>query len=284
MSDRSASEVALRTILSLSLGSGTAAVLWLGLKDTFAAPIFSRLNYRNAAVPVGAGLIVALATVIVEAVCGVLGAEAGRVPMVLIAAVIGFGLLGFVDDVAAVGHDKGFRGHLGALAHGRLTTGGLKLIGGGFLAIAVGVAIEGDRPGRVLLDASLIALAANLGNLFDRAPGRTIKVAVLGLAALWIAAPTGPLPAVAVAVGAGIGLVTFDLHEELMLGDAGANALGAALGTGVVLAFDVEARIGVAAVLLALNLISELVSFSAVIERIGPLRALDVLGRRRSPG
>jgi hypothetical protein len=33
-------------------------------------------------------------------------------------------------------------------------------------------------------------------------------------------------------------------------------------------------------VVAALNLLSELVSFSAVIDRIGPLRALDRAGRR----
>jgi hypothetical protein len=36
----------------------------------------------------------------------------------------------------------------------------------------------------------------------------------------------------------------------------------------------------VAGVLVGLNLVSERVSFSRVIERVGPLRALDRLGRR----
>jgi hypothetical protein len=40
-------------------------------------------------------------------------------------------------------------------------------------------------------------------------------------------------------------------------------------------------RVGAIVVLLALNLLSERWSFSQVIERVGWLRALDRLGRRR---
>jgi UDP-N-acetylmuramyl pentapeptide phosphotransferase/UDP-N-acetylglucosamine-1-phosphate transferase len=72
-----------------------------------------------------------------------------------------------------------------------------------------------------------------------------------------------------------------DLRERLMLGDAGANALGAVLGLGVVLACSPGVRTLVLVVVAALNLASELVSFSRVIDRVAPLRALDQLGRRR---
>lgn len=284
MSGLSAGDVALRTIVALAFGAGMAAVLWIGLRETFSSPIFSRLNYRGASVPVGAGIIVALASVAMEAMSALADAATGRVPIVVITVVLGFGLLGFVDDVAAVGDDKGFRGHLSALAHGRLTTGALKFFGGGLIALAVSAAVEGDQPFRIIVDALLIALAANLGNLFDRAPGRTTKVALAAFALIWLATPTGPLPGVAVVVGASLGLLIFDLREELMLGDAGANALGASLGVLVVFSFDIEARVAVTAALLGLNVISEVVSFSRVIERVPPLRALDVLGRRRPPG
>ena len=56
-------------------------------------------------------------------------------------------------------------------AHGRLTTGAMKLFGGGVVAIVL-TAAPGEVSGRRLLaDAALVALAANLGNLLDRAPG-----------------------------------------------------------------------------------------------------------------
>jgi UDP-N-acetylmuramyl pentapeptide phosphotransferase/UDP-N-acetylglucosamine-1-phosphate transferase len=83
-----------------------------------------------------------------------------------------------------------------------------------------------------------------------------------------------------VVVGATAGLLVPDLRERLMLGDAGANVLGATLGLGVVLTTGTTVQLAVVAVLLALNLVSERVSFSRVIDQVGPLHALDRLGRR----
>ena len=207
-----------------------------------------------------------------------------------VAASLGYGLLGAVDDLAAVGDDRGFTGHLRAVAHGRLTTGGLKLLGGGALGLALaGWAGEGRaRPsgpvglaGLVGLaaDGLLVALSANLGNLFDRAPGRTTKVA-LAAGSLLALATRGDerLVGVAATLGAGAALAGPDLRERLMLGDAGANPLGAAVGLGVVLVAPAPARLGVLAVVAALNLASEVVSFSRVIDRVPPLRALDRAG------
>ncbi|MEO9223782.1 MAG: hypothetical protein ABI276_02175, partial [Acidimicrobiales bacterium] len=76
------------------------------------------------------------------------------------------------------------------------------------------------------------------------------------------------------------GLLLFDLREELMLGDAGANALGAVLGLGLVLSSGFTTRLVVLAVVAALNVASEWVSYSNVIDRIGLLRAADRAGRR----
>ena len=81
-------------------------------------------------------------------------------------------------------------------------------------------------------------------------------------------------------LGAGAGLLVPDLRERCMLGDAGANVLGAAVGLGVVLACSPGVRLVVLAVVVALNLASEVVSFSRVIR--GARRrcaALDDLGR-----
>ena len=79
-------------------------------------------------------------------------------------------------------------------------------------------------------------------------------------------------------MGASFGLLGDDLHERLMLGDTGANVIGAVLGLAVVLGSQEGTRIAVMLVLLALNVAAELVSFSAVIDRVPPLRWFDRLG------
>jgi UDP-N-acetylmuramyl pentapeptide phosphotransferase/UDP-N-acetylglucosamine-1-phosphate transferase len=261
---------------------------WLMLRPTFAAPIFGRENHRGLTVPTAAGLIVPLAVLASETALQVgesldwepnAVTDAPRAAVLILA--LGLGLLGLLDDLAGAGESGGFAGHLGALRHGRFTTGSLKLFGGAAVAI---VAVQGPRSnslGRVLLDAAVIALCANAANLFDRAPGRTLKVSVLAFAVLAVAtgAPA-ELLGVAVAVGAGAGLLWPDLREQLMLGDVGANVLGGVIGLGVVIATAPTTRTLVLLGVLALNLASEAVSFSKVIDRVGPLRALDRAGRR----
>jgi UDP-N-acetylmuramyl pentapeptide phosphotransferase/UDP-N-acetylglucosamine-1-phosphate transferase len=146
------------------------------------------------------------------------------------------------------------------------------------------VLVSADRIGvsgaRVVTDALLVALAANLTKLLDRAPGRAIKVGVLAWIPLAIAARTdGVGVAIAPVVGAFVGLLGDDLRQRLMLGDTGSNVIGAVLGLAVVLECGPGVRTAVLVVLVALTLTSELVSFSRVIDRVGVLRRLDELGR-----
>ena len=125
-----------------------------------------------------------------------------------------------------------------------------------------------------------MALAANLGNLFDRAPGRTIKVGLLAYLPIALAAGTGPVGlALVPVVGAAVGLLPADLGERLMLGDTGANLLGGVLGLAVVLETSRPVRTGVLILLVVLNLASERVSFTRVIDATPGLRHLDRLGR-----
>ena len=64
-----------------------------------------------------------------------------------------------------------------------------------------------------------------------------------------------------------------------MLGDTGANVIGAVLGLAVVLGTSEVWRLVVMLTLLALNVGAELVSFGRVIDAIPPLHAFDRLGR-----
>jgi UDP-N-acetylmuramyl pentapeptide phosphotransferase/UDP-N-acetylglucosamine-1-phosphate transferase len=254
------------------------------------SPALARVNYRGAVLATAGGLFVVMAVLVVEAGRAGLGSvgvgEAPGIntvrPLVLFAA-FGFGLLGFMDDVLG-SEDRGFKGHLRALGQGRLTSGMLKLVGGAGVALVLASAPGFVTGQRLVADALLIALAANLGNLLDRAPGRTIKCSLVAYVPIAIVAGTDMVGiALAPVVGAILGLLPDDLHERLMLGDAGANVIGGVLGLAVVLECSRTTRNIVLVVLVALNLASEVVSFSRVIDRVPPLRWLDRLGRRPAP-
>lgn len=265
-------------------GWGVGWLLWSVLAEVFAADVFARENYRGRRVATAAGAVIVVSVAGVEAARIVAG-RAGLVTEVIgpgrlatIIVVSGFGFLGFVDDLAG-SEDRGFRGHLRAMRRGQLTTGGMKLLGGGVVALIAASLTAPPGLGRLLLDAAVIALAANLANLFDRAPGRCLKVGAVGFAGVALTGAGPGLAGPAVAVGASLALAAPDLRERAMLGDTGANALGAAVGLAAVLAIDTPATAVVLAALLALNVLSEVVSFSRVIQRVPPLRMLDRLGR-----
>jgi len=262
-------------------------LIWVLLRSAFTTSITLRANWRGREVVNAAGIAVPVAALGVEAgraVAGAAGAGtanglSGARALVLLVAV-GFGMLGVVDDLLGEGDARGFRGHVVALFSGRLTTGGLKLVGGVSVALVAVAPVAGGSVRRLLADGAVVALAANLGNLLDRRPGRVIKVASVTFVALAVATRGAhALGGVAVVIGAGLALLLDDLHERLMLGDAGANVLGAAVGLGVVVSCAPRTRLVVLAIVAGLNLLSEVVSFSRLIDAVAPLRFLDRAGR-----
>jgi UDP-N-acetylmuramyl pentapeptide phosphotransferase/UDP-N-acetylglucosamine-1-phosphate transferase len=193
-------------------------------------------------------------------------------PLPAVVAGVGSGLVGAYDD-AAGDAAKGLRGHLTALRSGRLTAGGVKLVALPILGIAAAAATgrpAARRPADLLLGGAVVAGSANLLNLLDLRPGRALKVGM----ALGVALGE---PGV---VGSCAALLPGDLRERTMLGDAGANALGAVLGVAVVSRVRRPAgRAVVLTGLAALTAASERVSFSAVIDRTPALHRIDRLGR-----
>lgn len=275
-------------VLGLAVGSLTVLLLKVGARQMLTSPVLARENFRGVRLPTSGGILVVLAVLVIEAGRAVLGALGlGDEPGLTVErsevlfAVFGFGLLGLIDDLLGDGSARGFRGHVRALFRGEITTGFLKLFGGAGVAVVL-VATPGFATGRrLLVDAVLIALAANLGNLLDRAPGRTIKAALIAYVPLAILLGDGAVGiAIAPVMGAAIALLPDDLGERLMLGDAGANVIGATLGLGVVLGRGEVTRVTALVVLIVANVAAEIVSFSAIIDRVPPLRWLDRLGRR----
>ena len=236
---------------------------------------WARTNHRGEKVTLLEGPAVAAGAALAAAATPGLP---GRARAALLAAAAGAAAFGGYDDLAGSGDRRGFRGHLGALAHGELTTGAAKLGGIGATGLAAS-ALLGGGPADALLNAGLIAGGANLVNLFDLRPGRASKVTVTGAALLAAASPAAA-PLAAVPAGAALALLGEDLGERAMLGDAGANALGALLGTAAAAGLGRPARIALLTGIIGLTAASEVVSFTKVIERTPPLRWLDMLGRR----
>jgi UDP-GlcNAc:undecaprenyl-phosphate GlcNAc-1-phosphate transferase len=252
---------------------------------------WTRTNHRGESVTLLEGPAVTVAAA--AAALAVPGLDV-RERLALGLAGAGSGAFGCYDDLAESGERRGFRGHLGALAKGEVTTGAIKLAGIGAVGLAASLML--DRAGRresarrpagraadVVINAGLVAGGANLMNLFDLRPGRAIKVSLLAGGALALRGPRARA-AVAAPAGAAAALLPEDLGERAMLGDSGANALGAMLGVAAASSLPRPARLAVLAVVAGLTAASEQVSFTKVIARTPPLDWLDMLGRRPAPG
>ncbi len=275
------------------VGFVVAFIVAVAARATLANPVLTRINYRGVMVPTAGGILAVFAVIAIEGARTVWSAfgigpdvahESNR--FLILAACVGFALLGLVDDLLGNSKDRGFRGHLHALAEGRITTGVVKIVGGGALAVVLVASAHPSTSGvQLVVDAVLVALAANLANLFDRAPGRTTKFAFLAWIPIALIARGDDIGiATATVVGAFAGLLPDELRERLMLGDTGAYALGAALGLALVLEASTATRAIVCAALVACTIASEFISFGRVIERVTPLRFIDRLGRSESPG
>ncbi len=176
-----------------------ATAAWHATQPVFAAPVFARTNYRDHPLPTSVGLLIAVVGVSLLAVVELLWSplndslDVHRIVVdgpAMAGLLLGFSLLGLLDDIAGVGESGGFRGHLRALADGRMTTGSIKLFGGAAVAVAVVGVFRDPGWGGMLVDAAIICLAANLANLLDRAPGRTIKVGMAALVAIAVSRAT----------------------------------------------------------------------------------------------
>lgn len=195
----------------------------------------SARNYTGRMIPTGAGVAVPFGVLLVAPLALAFGAGAPLSIWLLV--LFGMSLLGILDDAAGNRKDRGFVGHLRALAAGRLTTGAVKALFAPVIALIAAWQLH-RHFGLALLSGTLIALATNLVNLLDVRPGRAIKGFFLLAAAGGIgllltggyAFAPGQAPLAGAAAGAALALWRPDLEERVMIGDAGANALGAAAG------------------------------------------------------
>lgn len=235
-------------------------------------------NHRGLLVPRALGIALAAAAAGWTALYAALR-ELGSEGWGALAGVLLVFAAGLTDDVAPAG-PRGLRNHLRSLASGRMTTGILKLLVTGGAAVVV-VALQPARPVYArLAGVVLLAASANVWNGLDVRPGRALKAFILPALAflVWGALPDAP-PILGLLLGALV-VLPLDLRERAMLGDGGANALGFAAGLALYDVLPDPWVLAAAGAAVALNVVADTVSFSAVIEARPALRWLDALGRR----
>ena len=246
-------------------------------------PGWSRRNFRGRTVTLTGGAAAAAGATLACAICAPVGPTMRAWRAAAVLAGVSAGLAGGYDDLAAPrweqAGDKGWRGHLRALRAGRPSGGVVKVV-----TIGVGALVAGRSAGRSWAAAvpvgALIAGTANLVNLFDLRPGRAGKV-VVALAVSQLGGALGPLAAAT--GGAALAELPRDLGETRMLGDIGANALGALIGLRLAANRPRSRWVALGAVA-ALTAASERVSFTEVIARYAPLRKVDEWGRLGADG
>jgi UDP-N-acetylmuramyl pentapeptide phosphotransferase/UDP-N-acetylglucosamine-1-phosphate transferase len=173
----------------------------------------------------------------------------------------------------------GVRAHLRALASGRVTSGIVKILAAVTATVVVVVA-AGERGWALVVAILLVAGTTNLVNVLDVAPGRALKFAFPVAVVLLVVEPTrlGWATICMAAV-----LLPFDVRERGMLGDAGANLLGFALGVVAFLSLSTAWMTAALVVVLLLNALAETVTLTRIIRATSPLRWVDDLWRIPAP-
>lgn len=302
------------------VGAGIGVCAGLGYvlrRKRIKASQWERTNFHGVTVSLRGGVAMAGASVASAAVASALS-DQPRAALGGVVASLGGGLAGYIDDVDQGAHDggkvaKGLKGHLGALAHGQVTTGVIKIAGIGASALAASALVGskatsvGGKVADLAVNTVLIAGTANLANLLDLRPGRALKATVLvaaplsyfscaaaktpasGASGAASATPAAPASASGASAqrllasglnAAAITALVEDLQETTMLGDTGANAAGALLGTSLAANDSWKLRLGTTLGVVGLILASEKVSFSKVIAANPALNWLDQLWRR----
>ncbi len=299
--------------LPFLLAFASAAVLAPAVLRTLAEGGHTRLNYRERllAFPFGvlilaAALIALIPLVLLERLTDSAVFHPELLPLAVYA--LGVATLGLIDDT--LGEDRaenriedraegrsrtedragvsrsparpiqrGWRGHGRAALRGELSTGTLKAAGSLGLALFA-MSFEGLSKPRWLLAVGVLVLATNVFNLLDLRPGRAIKAFVLLGAGLTLGSlEIRPLWSLGLFVAPALVAGLYDLRERAMLGDTGANLLGALAGLWLVLTLSDTGQLVALGLLAAITVYGELRSISGFIERTPGLRALDSWGR-----
>jgi UDP-GlcNAc:undecaprenyl-phosphate GlcNAc-1-phosphate transferase len=272
----------------------SAAMLAPALLRTLQEGGHTKVNYRDRSLPYPFGVLVLAAAllaliplILLQVLASTEVFHAETLPIALYA--LGVLALGLVDDTLGERSElgqansppapKGWRGHGAAILRGELSTGAIKAAGSLGLALLAMSWLE-LSDGRWLLATAVLVLATNAFNLIDLRPGRAVKAFVaLGLGLGIGTGEVRPLWSLGLFAAPALVAGLYDLRERAMLGDTGANLLGALAGLWLVLSLSQTGQIVALVLLLALTIYGEIRSISGLVERTPGLRELDSWGR-----
>jgi UDP-N-acetylmuramyl pentapeptide phosphotransferase/UDP-N-acetylglucosamine-1-phosphate transferase len=246
-------------------------------------------NYRKENIPASAGVLFA---VVIPTIIG-LGIIL-RVPSftavhsyLFLFVIVAMGFMGFFDDQLGSHMVKGFKGHFRALfLEKRLTTGAFKAMFGAVIALIFSLGtVELFKVKwpvwSVIINFLLVVLAANTINIFDLRPGRAGKIYLFGFVIILLCSKYFEdyiglfLPILAIMIY----YLPFDLKAKVMMGDSGANLVGASLGMMMAWMLTDISKIVALVILVVIQIAAEKVSFTEVIENSSWLKVLDQAGR-----
>jgi UDP-GlcNAc:undecaprenyl-phosphate/decaprenyl-phosphate GlcNAc-1-phosphate transferase len=254
------------------------AVFGMPLLNRFlSTPSMQKANFAGKMIPSAYGVYIALYSLVIIGAGMLLGLTTLRSAGLYSAAIAGMSILGLLDDAFGSREAGGFKGHFKKLLLERqLTTGAVKALGGGILALAISACIPGGRA-EWLINAILIALWANALNLLDLRPGRALGAFAVGLVVVLVVcglskATLWPTLAILLPV---VALARADMTGSAMMGDTGSNTLGAFLGLTLAVSGPLAVKVAVVVILLALHVCCERLSLTQIIEKSVILNKID---------
>ncbi|WP_350344686.1 hypothetical protein PRVXT_001115 [Proteinivorax tanatarense] len=224
-------------------------------------------NYKNKTLSVALGMLLILTFFIVFFIESIFFAGINVEILFVFTTVF---LLGYIDDVSNDNHNKGLKGHIRAISKGELTSGFIKAAGVPLtLLLYMGFSIFN------IIEVFFLSLVVNLFNFFDLRPGRCQKVFILLFLPLTLLVDSSYNYLI---LGAVIVTLYLDLAEMAVLGDGGANLLGAVMAINVI-KLPTDIRIGLYFSVLILTIVGEKYSYTNIIEKSKILTFIDEIGR-----
>jgi len=232
---------------------------------------FCRQNAFGDIIPVTYGVIPAIALMMIMLVTH-------TEPLAASLLVLGFCVIGLLDDLYGSAAFRGIKGHLSALRQGTITTGLIKLVASPIMATLFAVSAYGIQNWLTYVYITMIAASSNAFNLLDLRPGRSQGFAIISLLGI-LTVFHAPIVIGAILVL----LITIipDARAKVMMGDSGAIAIGAGIALIVIASSNIILSVAYTILVVGLNLVAEKYSLGSLIAQSVVLRKIDcLLGRR----